>query len=547
VQQIYNGNYQFAVAPTRPIVHAEAGDHSVKLTWDDAAERSVDPVTNQFDFEGYRVYRSTDPDFLDARVVTDASGQPTGNGQPIAQFDAANGITGYFPIQIENLPAYYLGTDTGVRHTFEDPTVTNGQDYYYAVCAYDRGSEQPLFYPSENNYSISRTLRGGVLYPTNVVKVRPNPRVTGFERAIAGTPRHVSGRGVGDVAVEVANSTQVPNGHRFRIEFANDDPDSVRANSYSLVDSTTGQVWFTTGNDFVASGRGPVGAGILPIVSSLGAVRIDTDSTRLVVGSNTNAKLLVSYQPGQPVELRRPGFPENLEIRFSDSFVDTSVAFSRRPVKPAKFQVIALTDTGETRMRFAFLDTTNATTTYDGTLSLPLETIDVLTKPAGEPDSTKDFTWRLQLDPTAPRAARCARRGRGTSSGCGSGSRSSRAKRSRSPRRPRTTRPRARRGRASPTWSPIPTWVPRASSPRRSTSRVVASAGSSSAASRSEPWSASITCTATWSRRCARTVRSTASCRGTCGRRTTSTWRRASTCIAWKRRASPASRASSRW
>jgi hypothetical protein len=71
-------------------------------------------------------------------------------------------------------------------------------------------------------------------------------------------------------------------------------------------------------------------------------------------------------------------------------------------VKPAKFQVIALTDTGETRMRFAFLDTTNATTTYDGTLSLPLETIDVLTKPAGEPDSTKDFTWRLQLDPTGP-------------------------------------------------------------------------------------------------------------------------------------------------
>src|SRR5262249_59282348 len=49
VQQIYNGNYRFAVAPTRQIVHAEASDHSVKLTWEDAAERSDDPIPKQLD------------------------------------------------------------------------------------------------------------------------------------------------------------------------------------------------------------------------------------------------------------------------------------------------------------------------------------------------------------------------------------------------------------------------------------------------------------------------------------------------------------------
>jgi len=191
VQQIYNGNYQFAVAPTRPIVTAEADDHLVRLTWDDAAERSVDPVTNQFDFEGYKIYRSTDPDFLDSRVVTDANGAPTGNGQPIAQFDLANGVTGYFPTVIENLPSYFLGSDTGVRHTFEDPTVTNGQTYYYAVCAYDHGSQQPLFYPSENNYSISRTIRGGVLFPTNVVQVAEPAR----HRVRARAGQHAAARG----------------------------------------------------------------------------------------------------------------------------------------------------------------------------------------------------------------------------------------------------------------------------------------------------------------------------------------------------------------
>src|SRR5262249_20146852 len=71
-------------------------------------------------------------------------------------------------------------------------------------------------------------------------------------------------------------------------------------------------------------------------------------------------------------------------------------------IKPAKFQVFALADTGETRLQFAFIDTSNATRPFDGTLSLPLETIDVLTRPPGQPTTTADFTWRLQLDPTRP-------------------------------------------------------------------------------------------------------------------------------------------------
>jgi hypothetical protein len=202
---------------------------------------------------------------------------------------------------------------------------------------------------------------------------------------------------VGSVQLQVANSTEVPNGHRFRIDFVNDDADSVRANRYSLTDSTTGETWFTTGNDFVGSARGPVGAGILPVIASPGATDVDPTGTGFAAGSPTNAKLRVAYQPGQPVTLKRPGFPENLVIRFSDTFVDTSVAFNFRPAKPAKFQVFAVTDTGETRMRFAMTDANN-----DGTLSLTNESVDVLTKPAGEPDSTKDFTWRVQLDPSSP-------------------------------------------------------------------------------------------------------------------------------------------------
>ena len=46
---------------------------------------------------------------------------------------------GYSTQTVEGV-AYYLGNDTGITHTWTDTTVTNGQEYYYAVCAYDYGS-----------------------------------------------------------------------------------------------------------------------------------------------------------------------------------------------------------------------------------------------------------------------------------------------------------------------------------------------------------------------------------------------------------------------
>ena len=233
-----------------------------------------------------------------------------GNGRPNAQFDLVDGRKGFTRKTVEGV-AYQLGNDSGIQHTYEDTEVQNGQEYWYAVCAYDYGFDPGpeldslAFYPSENSYNVSRTLRGGTILPTNVVRVRPNPRVPGFERAGVSEPVHAAGRGVGLVDLRVVNSTQVPAGHQFALRFTNTDPDSVRANRYTLEDVTAGTVLFTTGNDFVASGRGPVGAGILPVISSIPRVAVDT--SYFESGSPTNAKVVVTYQPGQPVEFERPG------------------------------------------------------------------------------------------------------------------------------------------------------------------------------------------------------------------------------------------------
>ena len=67
-QETYNNDYQFANAPFTPKLTAIPGDNRVTLYWDDEAEKSFDNYISNIggngnDFEGYRIYRSSDPAF----------------------------------------------------------------------------------------------------------------------------------------------------------------------------------------------------------------------------------------------------------------------------------------------------------------------------------------------------------------------------------------------------------------------------------------------------------------------------------------------------
>ena len=392
VQQIYNANYQFAVPPKLPTAWAEAGDGYVRVSWDDVAERGADPVTGEDDFEGYRIYRSTDPEFRDPKVITTGtgSGPLPGNGRPIAQFDLENGVYGFSTRMVEGV-AYYLGDETGLTHTWIDTTVTNGQQYYYAVTAYDRGSEAFDFYPSENAITVSRTLRGGTILPANAVAVRPEPRVAGYVAATTASPAHAEGDGSGDVEIRVVNSAQVPDGHLLKITFAAD-PDSIRAETYALIDSTTREAFFLFGRDLDGAGVGPVGTGLLPVISTQKTVLVDTVRSGFTAGSPTNALLDVIYQPVLPINLRRPAFPADLTVTFSDVVLDTGLAVFPQPARPAKFKIIAHLPDGDQQLNFRFNDRD-----ADGTLSRNDEYIDMVTYTAST-GTTPQVTWRFQLD-----------------------------------------------------------------------------------------------------------------------------------------------------
>ena len=408
VQQIYDSNYRFAVPPPTPTVTAEAGDGFVRLSWDNLAERAIDPVTGDADFEGYRIYRSTDVNFLDAEAIRNATGTDIIMRKPITQFDLIDGRRG-FSEQVEEGVSFWLGSDTGIQHTWTDYGVTNGQQYFYAVTAYDFGSDsedpQKRFFPSENKYTGSLTLKAGLVLPPNVVAVRPNPRVAGHSGGTVSDPVQTAGRGIGAVSVEIVNSEILPDEpHLYEIGFETEDPLAIRATSYTLTDVTDSLLLFRWGRDFAAAGVGPVGGGLLPRVAlTQPDVSIDADRTGFVVGSPTDAQVLASYLVDLPNDRRRPGYPDDLTVTFFDEVVGTSLEQGTYDALPAKFTIVAHTADGDLPLDFRFRDLD-----LDGTLSAVNEVIDAVSYLPTAPTVPR-LMWRLQLaagtTPTQPPAA----------------------------------------------------------------------------------------------------------------------------------------------
>ncbi len=358
VQQIYNANYQFAVPPPRPTLTAETGDRYVKLSWDDAAERSIDPISYINDFEGYRIYRSTDPEFRDPRVITNAQGTGTMSfGKPLAQFDIKDDRQGYSNLSVDGVQ-YYLGDETGIRHDFKDTTVLNGQLYYYAIVAYDYGNDSLGFYPSENAVSVSRTVRGGTILPPNVVEARPEPKVSGFVSASTNAIRHTKGEGAGIVAIDVVNSTLVPDNRTIMLRFRNNDPSKIRAEYYELVDSVSGTVYLEMGTDLDGVGNGEVGYGLKPVVSIPPLTTIDSATTGFQAGSMVNSKFLWKLEDNINPAKWLSVYPKNVRIVYDSVIVDTSTRGGIQfPAIPAKFRVYVVEEDNSLRkVPFTFKD-----------------------------------------------------------------------------------------------------------------------------------------------------------------------------------------------
>lgn len=233
VQQIYNANYNFSKPPLKPNVTAVAGDGKVFLFWDSKAEESRDPFLGyekgkpelgyKKDFEGYMIYRSTEPEFQDIKLITDSKGAPK-YWKPIAQFDLIDSIKGPDPVGI-NGASFFRGENSGLQHSYVDKDVKNGIRYYYAVVSYDMGD--PKFgtaglQPTECTKIIAQDFAGNVNFvDINCAVVTPNAPVAGYTPPqIVGNLKKVSeGVGTGKISVDVLSPNSIHDNVSYKIKF----------------------------------------------------------------------------------------------------------------------------------------------------------------------------------------------------------------------------------------------------------------------------------------------------------------------------------------
>lgn len=245
VQQIYNENYNFYKPPDLPTLTAVPGDRKVILYWDSKAEESNDKITGK-DFEGYVIYRSTDPTFTDIQTITDGQGakylckpllMPSGAE---CKWDLENKWSGYHPVPYGGRGVhYYLGDNTGLVHSYVDSNdLINGLTYYYALVAYDHGDSVNIP-PSETSKRITvDPITSEVFLDKNTAAVIPGPRVGGYE-----TPKFIEnqnlikkGYSTGKVEFKILNDLEIFD-NEYELSFST----AVKKN-YSVLDKNVYKV-----------------------------------------------------------------------------------------------------------------------------------------------------------------------------------------------------------------------------------------------------------------------------------------------------------------
>lgn len=351
-QETYNNDYQFANAPVPPRVTAIPGNNRVTLYWDSEAENSFDEYISNIggngrDFEGYRIYRASDPAFQDAEQITNGFGS-TQFKTWIANFDLQDGKKGFDSIGIEGVH-FYLGDDNGVQHSWTDTTVQNGFTYYYAITSYDFGYPAGQILPSESPIRVSVQLDGSVILGPNVVRVTPEAPAAGYVPATLGNINLVQGSTTGRIGYDVVDPNKIKNGHTYYITFQDtlvlgnaqqNKPDTLKTKNYTLVDSTAGVVLVNKSTRFAAGLEQPLIDGFKLNFRNEARVEVNKNTSKW---NNSNVAGFAFEKFVWPGGLKGEERPNDYMVVFGDVGFGTSVAQKigtvTFPAKQTNFQV----------------------------------------------------------------------------------------------------------------------------------------------------------------------------------------------------------------
>ncbi|MDD4050703.1 MAG: T9SS type A sorting domain-containing protein, partial [candidate division Zixibacteria bacterium] len=293
---LYTNKFIASRPPDPAVLRATAGNHKIILKWDDTAEKSVDPASGVADFEGYKVFRSTDQGntWGTLKINSDYSVGPD-----------------YVPLKL------YLSDDFGrIAHTFSEANLVNGQEYWYAVVAFDSSGQELDFTSGSPNNS------------TNIVRVFPRSDPLGYQSP-QGSIQHVyTGTweaSFDSVEVYIVDEAAVT-GDEYKVTFS---PDCFP--TWNLIDVTTGDTVLAAQDQLEGdAGTYPVADGLQIVVTNPRLVDTFYQSGFAVAGLTTLEPLfLEEFYSGYGCN---DNFRNDIEIRFTATGSVAYDWFSDNPV-----------------------------------------------------------------------------------------------------------------------------------------------------------------------------------------------------------------------
>jgi hypothetical protein len=284
-QAVYDNHFIGPEPPHPAKLVATPGYQRVKLTWDNSSESSVDPLSGEEDFKGYKIYRSTDRGETWGDLVRNSDGSLGPDYVPIAMFQREN------PYDI--LP-----------HTYIDEDLVNGIEYWYSVVSFDQGDTSVPVDPLQTAYgrpgeddncafSYPRTDPAGYVTPDATVK-----------HNYYGLDEESDGSVVPTVFDESAIT-----GHDYKVVFAED----PFATYWHLIDNVTGDTVLANQTDQSGESKNyEVVDGIQVIVTN--GEREPAGYGQTQFGTSSSSTLHMQYFLGSMSELF--GFPLGGDVHF---------------------------------------------------------------------------------------------------------------------------------------------------------------------------------------------------------------------------------------
>ncbi len=364
----YESDYQFATAPPAPNLRVVPGDGQVTLYWDDVAESHFDRFISRLpggtdndaaNFQGYKVYRSTDSGFQDIFTITDSRGNRIFR-QPLVIFDRINEWSGLHPIDVNGIK-FNLGNNSGLQRQYVDTDVRNGRTYYYAVTSYTHGfvggvdalGNQIGIAPSESPIFISVNPDGSVSTGPNVAVVRPGASQAGYIDPENPMAAQVSGSGTGNVMVNIVDSDSIRVDDLYRITFQDTlivsgsatAPDTLRTKNFTLRNVSQGRTLINESTAFFGEDN--------PVLQGF-RIQVNNETRPLAINLDRSEWLTsrsdTIHRPRMILERGPQASPQPSDYKIV--FGDVGFGLAREfqvgnqtfPARPVNFRVYNLTD-----------------------------------------------------------------------------------------------------------------------------------------------------------------------------------------------------------